>query len=351
MKKHSDSMTTIAIAQRAGVSQATVSRVLNGNVGVAPEMIERVHKALRETGYRRRPRAAKASRPAARKQLLVAALVLSRDQFHTYASTSNLMIQGAADALNQKGYALVLGHGTNPDQLKTFLAKTDVEGMLLIGHHPMAETLESLGGVPKVWITSHHENSGDIAVAGNERVGQIAAEYLIGRGHQSIASLNTMVGYVSVEVRCSYFRMHALHRGVQVQAFQVTDTAPPAADQRLDYDLLEQRVSEAVDKYLAASSRPTGLFVPMDMQLAMVYRVLGKRGVAIGRGKDVELIGSDDEKAALIALNPRPATISIGPYAMGRRAAEQVLWRIGNPSIKERMRVMVEPELIPGEEP
>lgn len=338
-------VTTVTIAKRAGVSQATVSRVLNGATNVAPKTLRLVERVIKEIGYQHVPRR-KIQRPDETSQL-VAALILNHDQFHNYASTCWLMLQGAQEALQKNGMNLLIAHTLSPDQIPPVVMDHKVAGLLLIGQHPDGRITDCLSDIPMVWLTTRQERHGDYAVPGNEQVGRIAAEYLIGRGHKQLGIIDTLVGSPAVEIRRRSFQFNAMQAKIPVQEFISDSSVYTARAESLNLSSLEERVATQVDRYLAAANRPTGLFVPMDMQLAIVYRILAKRQVKIGR--DLEMIGSDDEKAALMGLYPRPATISIGPSAMGRRAVEQLIWRISNRSVKERIQVMVEPELIPGD--
>lgn len=338
-------MTTTAIAKRAGVSQATVSRVLNGSTGVSARTAEQVSKAMNEIGYLHIPRRGQKDSHSK----LVATLILTHNLFHDYASTTGLVLRGAQTALQEQGIGMLLAHAVNPDQVPAAVREKRVDGLILLGHYPHPGMQKALADIPSVWGTSRHEDTGDIAIPGNEAVGRIAAEYLIQRGHTHIGILNTMTQSPAVQIRCDYFRFVAHNTGLKFSGFFSSDDATePGCEEHLDLATLEKRVTVIVDEFLAADPRPTGLFVPMDMQVAVVYRVLAKRGITPGR--DLEIIGSDDEKAALVGLYPRPATISIGPYAMGRRAVAQLLWRIANPTVKERVRVMVEPELVPSDD-
>ena len=334
--------TTTDIAKHAGVSQATVSRVLSGTVRVSEEVKARVLTSMRALGYKQERR-----RKMRNGGKLVALLIVSCNQFHDYASTCWLMMRGVEQALQVAGYSLVTAHVLSKEQIPAVVRNGAVAGLILIGHNPSEAVVDALPKVPMVWLTSRHNETDDIAVPGNEAVGRIAAEYLISHGHRHIGILNTMVS-PAVDIRRQYFRFIAADAGVIVSEFVYQESS--AADEAgiLDLDELESRVGMLIDQFLAASPRPTGLFVPQDMQTAMVYRVLFRRGVV--PGKELEIIGSDDEKGSLIGLYPRPASISIGPQAMGRRAVDQLFWRMENPSVLEPMRVMVEPRLVPGDD-
>ena len=88
------------VAESAGVSTATVSRVINDDPGIKPETRERVKKAIRTTGYRinKAARSLKTSRTGT-----VGLLVpeLANDFFMTVA-------QGVEDVLRTRGYGVII---------------------------------------------------------------------------------------------------------------------------------------------------------------------------------------------------------------------------------------------------
>jgi DNA-binding LacI/PurR family transcriptional regulator len=102
-----------------------------------------------------------------------------------------------------------------------------------------------------------------------------------------------------------------------------------------------------VDQLISAEGgMPTGLFIPRDVITIGVYRSLRARGLKPGR--DIDII-SCDNTPALDALEVRPATIDIRPEEIGRRAVEQLLWRIGNRDAPMNVTALVEPQIIQGD--
>lgn len=336
-------MSLVEVANLAGVSTATVSKVINNYPSVSREMTDRVRDAMRQLDWA--PSARKRQQKA--EDLPVAVLVLHANAFHPYTSTFSFMVEGVESALRNRGVDMLLAHVGSIDEIPRAVSARQVRGLVLVGHNPDEAVVRSLEDFPAVWLTSHHAATGDVLLAGNEAVGRLAAEYLLGRGHRRLGVLSALRNSV-LEVRCQFFEFVAGGRGATVKRYLGRATEELAQRRVLDLAAFEAEVEPQVDALLAASDRPTGLFVPFDMQVAMVYRILAKRGVQ--PGKDLDIIGSDDEKASLLGLYPRPATINIGPSTMGRRAVEQLFSRMENESKDDRrVRVMVEPELVPGD--
>jgi DNA-binding LacI/PurR family transcriptional regulator len=100
-----------------------------------------------------------------------------------------------------------------------------------------------------------------------------------------------------------------------------------------------------VDRMLASENKPSGLFVPIDMQVALLYEILYSKGVI--PGKDVEIIGTDNDPVALAGLHPRPATVDIGASTLGNRVVRELLWSLEN-SVRntDKICMFVEPKLV-----
>lgn len=334
-------MSVSDVANLAGVSPATVSKVINRYPSVSAENTSRVRKAMQQLNYQ----------PAVRKrrttQHPVAVLIVHTNQFHHFTSSCSLMLQGVENELRTRQQDMVVAHVSSVEHLPSIVRKRQVSGLILIGHQPSPAVLKLISDLPCVWLTSHHDVSGDVTLAGNEAVGRIAAEYLIERGHKKLGVVNTLGHNPVLDVRCRYFAFVAQEHGCTFKQYVSDQDSTWDGAQDLDLDAFERQVEEQVELYLKDEHRPTGLLVPLDLQVAMVYRVLDKRGIK--PGKDLDIIGSDDEKAALIGLNPRPATVNIGPVTMGRRAVEQLYWRIDHGESDRQVCVTVVPMLVPGD--
>ncbi|MCC6679333.1 MAG: LacI family DNA-binding transcriptional regulator [Phycisphaeraceae bacterium] len=337
-------MTVTDVANLAGVSQATVSKVINNYPTVSADNVRRVHQAMRQLNYQPMPRKRIGSTLPLE---TVAVLIFHGNQFYDYRHSFFRMLRSIEAAMRQKKMDMVLAHVSSVDDLPEIVRRRQVSGLILQGRNPNDDILNFIQGIPCVWLSSHHDASGHVLLEGNESIGRLAAEYLIGRGHQRLGVLNAMGGNPVLDLRCRYFEFIAQQGGCRCDALIGRHGESWVHDEDLDLALFEQQVAEQVDAFMALKDRPTGMFIPLDLQVAMVYRLLDQRGLRAGR--DVDIVGSDEEKVALIGLNPRPATINVGPRAMGERAVQELCWRIEHGSADERIKVTVAPELVPGE--
>lgn len=173
-------------------------------------------------------------------------------------------------------------------------------------------------------------------------VGELAANYLISRGHRHLRFLNLDGEHWPLRLYQQAFLAAAQIAGAETNSIVLT--GPP---QGPDYwsGHSPAKVEMLVSSYLQLAPRPAGCFVADDMQVAMIQPALQAAGVEIGPEK-VELVSCNNERPYLIGLNPRPAVIDIRTEAIGRRGVEQLLWRLEHPEVSERVVATVEPRLV-----
>ncbi len=337
-------MSVTEIAHLAGVSQATVSKVINEYPSVSLENTRRVQEAMRQLNYV--PTARRRKNPL--KHGVVAVLLLFEHPHHFFNPNFASSLKGIEQALREHGGDVLLANVSHVADLPNLVRKRRVDGLILAGHQPSDAVLEQIKDIPSVWLTSHQEPTGDVTLAGNEDVGRLAAEYLIQRSHKHLGIFNSLGSNAALDLRFRYFTFIAQEQGCKVDQFITDPKDVPRASSEIDLAMLEQQVDKQVARLLAQKQRPTGLFVPFDIQVAMLYRVLQKRGETIAGNLDI--IGDTDDKRTLVGLVPRPATINTAPQVMGRHAVEQLILRLRNGDTGRQVRVVVEPKLVPGDD-
>ncbi|WP_432798708.1 LacI family DNA-binding transcriptional regulator [Poriferisphaera sp. WC338] len=335
-------MSIVEIAKQAGVSTATVSRVINRHANVSPENVAKVEQAMEEIGYKAAPKVAVGRRS---EMDCVAVLVVASHMFDRYSSVAYDAVRSAVEALNERQLGAALSYVTDAEQVPDFVFRNRVRGALVIGKNPKPELEDRLKALPVVWLASHHSSQGDVVLSGNDAVGELAAEYLINRGHKCVGTLNVLADVAS-EARLRYFRFIAQEAGLTVKQYIKEKASSKVWEHDIDMAWFDAEVEKQIDRLMVEQERPTGLFVTSDFQAAVVHRALLKRGVKLG--EEMEIIGSDTEKAALLGLNPRPATIDLGYKSIGRMAVEHLLSLISKGD-REPVKIMLSPKLVLGD--
>jgi DNA-binding LacI/PurR family transcriptional regulator len=279
------------VARHAGVSVATVSRVLNDIPVVRPQVRDRVHVAIGELGYR----------PSS------AARSLSLGRTHAigvvapFFTTSSVVerLRGVADRAAERGYDLMLFAVETPEQragaFRDFARLDRVDGLLVISLPLMEDEAAALrrDHLPVVMVDTGHAPLPQVVID-DMGGGALAAEHLLAKGHRRIGFVGDVpanpFGFTSSEDR---------RRGFSAALERAGIPAAPELE-RLGRHGREEARSLAAE-LLARADRPTAVFAASDTQAVGVLQAADDMGLAVPG--DVAVIGFDDiETAALVGL-------------------------------------------------
>lgn len=338
-------MSILKVAEVAGCSHTTVSRVINQRPGVSPEVASRVQAAMRDLGYippvkRRgpRPRLSSAARSGN-----VAMLMIGSEATPLTAPASAAAIHAVESTLGEVGYSMTLGQVRSNNRLPSVVDRGKVDGLILHGNSPKGDLAKRLRRFPAVWIMSPRSSSGywgDRVVTDNSAIGQLAADYLIGRGHRRVAFLHVEATNLGFPARAESFAHAARDAGVACDIIRDPDSPELNSS---DFQVARGLINNLVDRLAALPERPTGLFIPRGQATPMVFESLRSRGIEPGRNITVVAC---DTSPMLAGLTPRIATIDIRPDRIGSLAVQQLMQRIEKPEIHARAQILVEPTLI-----
>lgn len=251
------------------------------------------------------------------------------------------LLLGIQGSLEQRGMGFSMvqydGHGALPPELTA----SDTVGILILGSLAQmpAKLRRALLDVPSVWVmrqNSDFANEFDHVFYDNYAVGSLAAHYLLARKHHHVGYITPDIGHQAFSSRRDTF-VHAIQwGGGRVTVFDLTleETSHSTAE----------GIRRAIREMVAMPARPTALFVPSDSDLLDAFKAL--KGCGIEPMKDIDLIGCNNDTLYLNQMIPRPATIDIKLELVGRRAVDQVVARLENPSEASRVQVFISPVLI-----
>ncbi|MBC7773601.1 MAG: substrate-binding domain-containing protein, partial [Pyrinomonadaceae bacterium] len=182
-------------------------------------------------------------------------------------------------------------------------------------------------------------------------VGELAASYLLSRGHTRLAFLNLDEEHLPLRVYGHAFAATAREEGGANITVEELQEHPIIVTPGYWRRPSQEAVDHLVNRFLALPERPTGLFVAEDRQVALLQPALQARGVAVGKDVGggsgvVEIVSCNNERPYLVGLSPQPTEIDIRTSAVGRRGVEQLLWRLGHPEVSEQVVATVEPRLV-----
>jgi len=345
-------MTIVEIAKLAGVSHTTVSRVVNNERNVSPETAIKVRNAMKKVGYVPKPpslrRGPRRMKDAGLRTGNVAFLA-SSENLKVLSSSPVIhdVVHGIEEALASHGMSMVQGAVGSTRQLPPIVTRREVDGVIVWPNLDGVpdETVEILRQCKIVYVMSATEERlpGDRIRNNNRSIGRLAATYLISKGHEAIAYItpSSLTSTINLCERWLAFSSSARNVGIEPRQIVIEQSHLDMLEINRDRDLLIQK---AMDELFASDDKPTGIFITCDALTAKIYPILNKVGVRVGT--DVEIISCNNEVSLLAGLEPRPVSIDIQPELIGKRAVEQLRWRIMNPEDETLITIEIQPKLI-----
>jgi DNA-binding LacI/PurR family transcriptional regulator len=266
------------VADVAGVSHQTVSRVLNGFPKIRPATRDRVLAAIEELGYRRNTAARTL---VTRRSGTIGVITVDMNHF----GPASIML-GLESASRAAGYGLSLAG--LPEVSATSLRKAvdqvlgqGVEAVVMIVAHQAAITLaQSLHiGVPLVLVEG--DLSATPLTAGVDQIAgaRLATNHLLDLGHQSVLHLPGPADWLEAAARREGWQMALEERGRPVPALMVEGDWTS----RSGYQASRAMLSEC---------RPTAVFAANDQMALGLLRALHEAGLRVP--EDVSVVGFDD---------------------------------------------------------
>ena len=310
------------VAQRAGVSSATVSRVLNQPGKVTEALRSRVQRAVEELGYV--PHGA-ARALASRRSKTVGAIVPTIDNAIFAASLQHLQ-----DKLSSSGYTLLLA-SSNYDldherKECQALVEKNIDGLILVGesHHPSVYRMLISKGVPYVNIWIYDEDSEHPCVGfDNYQSAQHITNYLLDIGHREIG----MIAGINHGNDRATARSAGVRDCLEQRGFPFRD----GRYLEMRYEVSEGRV--ATRKMLATESPPTAIICGNDILALGAMFECQKQGYKVPT--DMSITGYDGLDIAA-QVSPGITTVHIPAKDMGHTAAEYIMGRLEDENVVEK---------------
>ena len=316
----SRSVTVHDVAALAGVSTATVSRVVNGNPRVGPEVKAKVTVAIEELGYVPNPSAR--SLMTQRTGAVGVVILESADRLFADPFFGQLM-QGISTGLAERDRRFVLMLAPTREEesrIERHLVSALIDGIVLVGPRGVDPLVKRLvrRGLPMV-VSGRPVGSPTVSfVDVQNREGAAAAvRHLVESGRQTIATIHGAIDLPSAIDRLEGYR-----------------DALKAADRPLDHSLEvsgeyeAKTAAEAVHTLLARQPDIDGLFVASDSMAIAALQAIQDTGRRVP--DDIAVIGFDDLPTALES-RPTLSTVRQPIEAMGREMVRLVLQQINEP--------------------
>ncbi|MEM9017550.1 MAG: LacI family DNA-binding transcriptional regulator, partial [Verrucomicrobiota bacterium] len=203
-------MSMTQVARLAGVSQSTVSRVVNGRSFVNEETRRRVFESMEKCGYEAPPpdqRTGRNPKLESRSHSGLLAVLVDSVGMRLHSEFVMNLYRAVQSEANREGYSTILHFLETGASLPPVFHRVD--GFLVVGLPGSAPLPKRVRSRPVVCLTSFWQSGATSILAGNDEVGQLAAEYLAGRGHQRLAVFLAEAGNPSFGARGRAFLKEA----------------------------------------------------------------------------------------------------------------------------------------------
>lgn len=296
------------IAAEAGVSLATISKVLNGRTDISAATRARVEALLAARGYERRARTVAA--PGELLELV----------FHEFeASWSMELLTGVEEVAKEHGLSVVVTESGSrhslPEDWMTGVLRRRPAGVVLVVSDIPAEQRRRLWarGIPFAIVDSAGDPPADVPSVGsaNWAGGLAATRHLIELGHSRIAAISG-----PADMMCSHARLDG-YRSAMASAGLAIDPAWVRFG-----TFHNDGGREIARELLALPDAPTAVFAGNDLQALGVYEAARERGLRLP--EDLSVVGFDDIAPAQW-VSPPLTTVHQPLRRMGAEAARIVL--------------------------
>jgi DNA-binding LacI/PurR family transcriptional regulator len=327
-------VTLATVAARAGVSPQTVSNALNSPDMLRPETLERVLRAIDETGYRP-SRAAQTLRTRSSKLI---GYGVRPSPPGTTAPILDRFLHALSEAADEAGYRILLfaapAGGASVQGHEELLGQYDVDGFVLTDTDERGDPRQAWlaeRGVPfvafgRMWSK---RQIGDWVDVDGALGTDAAVEHLIALGHRKIAFLGWQRGSGVGDDRAEGWRRAMRRHGLPTRGRRAQSIAD-------DVDAARTAVEPLLD------AGATAVVAASDTLALGCYHAVRERGAAPGR--DVAVTGFDDSSMAAV-LSPGLTTLAQPLEAIGRECVRLLLARISHPDAPPE-RILLEPSLI-----
>jgi DNA-binding LacI/PurR family transcriptional regulator len=316
--------TYAVIAKEAGVSEATVSRVLNGDDRVDAERVKKVLEVVERLGYKRN-RAAAAL--ASGRTNLIAVVIdddlsIFTDPFWGTVTSgiSRVLMENELQTL-----LMVTALNSVDGPVAHYLQGREVDGAIFLQLHKDALVRRlAKQGLPIVLTGSPHAATDFVFVdTDNFGGGHAATKHLINRGCRKVAIITG-----DIETVAGHQRLDGYH-----QAYRELGRVP-AKSLTAQGDYSYESGKQEMLKLLESQPDIDGVFACNDLMALGAIAAIEEKGLTVPH--DVAVIGFDD---SMVAQTSRPAltTVRQDIVALGEAAAELMIAQLRNEPVEPRI--------------
>lgn len=296
-------VTIYDVAREAGVSMATVSRVVNNNPNVKPQTRKKVFEAIERLGYR--PNAV--ARGLASKKTTTVGVVIPDISNMLFAEVA----RGIEDIATMYHYNIILCNADKKKEkeirvINTLLEK-QVDGMLFMGGTITEDHMEAFrtSSIPIVLCATADENNMMPAVdIDHEQAAFDATEVLITQGHKDIA----MISGTLQDPAVGYSRYQGYRKALEKANLPFREEFVRVGNYRYDSG------SEAMQHFMQLEQKPSAIFAATDEMAIGAIHAIQDAGKSVPG--DYSIISVDNSRMASM-VRPQLTAVAQPMYDIG----------------------------------
>lgn len=296
------------VAEEAGVSISTVSRVFSGSGYVSPETRAKVEKACENYHP---PQYAKEGKA---KKSDIIGIVISHEPDYFFLNTIyNQALVGISRVAKENGIRLLLDINNNVDDVVGLYNDRKVDGFLLMGVRQSSTMVERMAkeAIPFVIIGSYHgsvEGVCQIDINDKQAMHE-ATSYLIGLGHERIGIITGSLQFPSCSDRLAGYCEALREAGIEVNDGYIETCE----------NITEVKAENLAKKLLYMPNRVTAIVAFNDMVAMSVYKAAKDLGIKIPG--EISVVGFDDSRTSAYLVPPL-TSVWQPSFEKGERALE-----------------------------
>ncbi len=300
------------VAKAAGVSVATVSRVLNNSATVSVFATEQVNNAIKTLGYN--PNFLGRNLRKCETNIILAVIPSTEHAFYSD------ILRGMQASANENGYDILISTSNSnlvtEMRLLNMVFNRTVDAAVLLGTQLDADTLNDLNGKYNIALCCERVIGADVlTVTVDDNAGAYAAvKNLIDFGHRKIAMISTEGKANSSLDRENGYKKALADNGIEFREEYLFKGS---------YDYYDGSV--AMEKYMSLNDRPTAVFCISDLLAVGAVKKAIRMGLKIG--EDISVCGFDNIPVSGM-YTPGITTVEQPCYELGRTVVEELLYGI-----------------------
>ena len=314
------------VARAAGVSRATVSRVMNGSAKVSPEREKAVKKAIAK--YNFTPNATARRLAGGRSGLIALLMEESSEEFFLNPFWGQV-VQGFSTAITEAGLhplLLIRPKSGTEDSLFATLQAGQMDGLAIFSWHRPVKSFEKMLD-PKMVIVFGGDLGGSkkypFVDVDNVKGGFLATRHLIDSGCKNIV---TITG--DLKLQSGRDRLDGYEQALKSAGLKISD------DLVIHGDYTQSKAEELTRRLLKNKTKFDGVFAANDLSAVGVISVLLQNGISVP-GK-VKVVGFDDSPVAS-RNQPSITTIRQPIRELGAEVAASLLALLDGKEVEDKM--------------